>query len=324
MKVPTSAMSLDAVPTIAVAGEAIVDIVATGSKEEAVAGGSPCNVAVGLARLGVPARMLARLSTDANGQFLRNSLAANGVDLSHAISAAQPASTAKVSLDAEGVAVYDFQVDGTADFQWRDSELVGAIDATVSALHIGSLAMTIPPGADALLTLGFQARTTATITYDPNCRPLLMRSPDRVIDRIMAGVACADVVKVSTEDLEWLLPGRDHVAIAREWRTLGPALVVVTRGPDGAVAVGHADSVEVPGRKVDVVDTVGAGDSFTSTLLWGLSRRALLGAANRAKLAATAADSLNEILVDAVRASSITCGRRGANPPTLAELEAAR
>lgn len=312
--------------TVAVAGEALIDLVPAGGPDDyrAAPGGSPANVAVGLARLGVPARMLARLADDPFGRRLRAHLATNGVDLSHAVAASEPTSLAIVSVGERGSVEYDFRVTGTADWNWRDDELAGALDGELVALHTGSLAMTMPPGADALLRLVERARPRVTISYDPNCRPLLMGAPDVVRPRVERLVALADVVKVSADDLEWLLPGRSLEEVVTGWLALGPALVVITLGPFGVVAATRdAGIVRRPGRAVNVVDTVGAGDSFQSALLAGLWRRGLLGAGQRDALRALADPALAGVLDEALVASAITCTRRGADPPTEAELRAA-
>jgi fructokinase len=166
---------------VAVAGEALVDFVPAGRLGlfEAAPGGSPANVAVGLARLGVPARLLARIADDLLGHRIRAHLAGNGVDLSFAVRAAEPTSLAIVAVGRDGVVEYDFRVQGTADWQWRDHELAGTLDGNVVALHAGSLALTMPPGADALQQLLARAREMMTVSNDPNCRPLLMGSPRR-------------------------------------------------------------------------------------------------------------------------------------------------
>ncbi|MFC5995164.1 carbohydrate kinase [Pseudonocardia hispaniensis] len=312
---------------VAVAGEALVDIVPApvGGYYELAPGGSPANVAVGLARLGVPTRMLARLAADPLGERLRAHLAANGVDLAHAVAAREPTSLALVSVDAEGVASYDFRVDGTADWQWSAAELEGVLapgsTGPVVAVHSGSLALTTPPGAAVLRALLVRAAAEATISYDPNCRPLLMGDPARVRAAAAELLATADVVKISAEDLTWLLPGRAPADVLDDWLGRGPALVAVTLGPDGVLA-GTASGLRTrrPGRRVAVVDTVGAGDSFSAALLAGLHRRGLLGAAHRAALRAIDAASLNDVLDDAVAAAAITCSRRGADPPTAGEL----
>jgi fructokinase len=307
---------------VAVAGEVITDLVPTGRDGDfhAAPGGSPANVAVGLARLGVPVRMLARLSGDALGQRLRAHLGANGVNLGHAVAASEPSSLAIVVLEADGSAAYDFRVDGTADWQWSDAELTHSLDG-VDALHVGSLALTTPPGAEVLRRLAARARPVATVSFDPNVRPLLMGPPADVLAVVHEVLGAADVVKASADDVGWLENGRDLADVARAWQQRGPSLVVVTRGGDGALAIGPCGTpVERPGRAVDVVDTVGAGDSFMSALLAGLAHRDLLGAGRRTALGALTDDDVAALLDEAVEASAVTCSRPGADPPRLAEL----
>jgi fructokinase len=307
---------------VAVAGEVITDLVPTGRDGDfhAAPGGSPANVAVGLARLDVPVRMLARLSGDALGQRLRAHLLANGVDLGHSVVATEPSSLAVVVLEADGSAAYDFRVDGTADWQWSDAELADALDG-VDALHVGSLALTTPPGGAVLRRLAARARASATVSFDPNVRPHLMAAPAEVLAVAHEMLVVADVVKASDEDVGWLEPGRDLEDVARAWQQQGPSLVVVTRGVAGALAVGPSGTpVERRGRAVAVVDTVGAGDSFMSALLAGLARRDVLGAGRRTALAALPDDDVAALLDEAVEASAVTCSRPGADPPRLAEL----
>jgi fructokinase len=311
---------------VAVAGEALIDLVPAGREGlfEAVPGGSPANVAVGLARLGVPARLLARIAADPLGRRIRNHLAGNGVDLSWAVKAGEPTSLAIVAVGPDGSPEYDFRVEGTADWQWRDAELTGVLDDQVVALHGGSLAFTMPPGADALGRLFERAGDTATFSYDPNCRPLLVGAPETVRDRIEGLVALADVVKVSAEDLAWLLPGRPPEHVAEGWLAKGPAIVAVTLGPGGVMAVGGAGIVRRPGRRVAIVETVGAGDSFMSMLLAGLHPRGLLGVDRCAHLGAVDTDTLSAVLDEAVLASAIICTRHGVDPPTVQHLSTGR
>jgi fructokinase len=308
---------------VAVAGEALIDLVPAGREGlfEAVPGGSPANVAVGLARLGVPARLLARIAADPLGRRIRDHLAGNGVDLSWAVKAGEPTPLAIVAVGPDGSPEYDFRVQGTADWQWRDVELTGVLDDQVVALHGGSLAFTMPPGAEALGRLFERAGATATVSYDPNCRPLLMGAPQTVRDRIEGLVALADVVKVSAEDLAWLLPGRPPEQVAEGWLAKGPAIVAVTLGAGGVMAAARdIGIVRRRGRRVAIVDTVGAGDSFMSALLAGLHRRGLLGVNRRAQLGAVDTDTLSAVLDEAVLASAITCTRHGADPPTAQHL----
>jgi fructokinase len=313
-------------PVVAVAGEALIDLLPRGDQGlfEAVPGGSPANVAVGLARLGVPTRMLARIADDALGQRLRAHLAGNGVDLSFAVRAPEPTSLAIVTMGPDGLADYDFRVEGTADWQWRDAELAGALGGQVVALHAGSLALTMPPGAAVLADLLARARDGATVSYDPNCRPLLMGSPGQVRDQVDRLVALADVVKASADDLAWLLPGRAAEQVAVEWLAKGPAIVAITLGAAGAVAAAaRTGTIRRAAPRVEVVDTVGAGDAFMSALLAGLRDRDLLGARRREALRAIDPETLARVLDQAVLAATITCTRSGAQPPTAEELHAA-
>ena len=311
---------------VAVAGEALVDFVPAGAPGvfQAAPGGSPANVAVGLARQEVPTRLLARIADDLLGHRLRAHLDGNGVDLSYAVRAAEPTSLAIVAVGRDGVVEYDFRVEGTADWQWRDDELGGALDGGVVALHAGSIALTMPPGADVLQRLLAGARQAMTVTYDPNCRPLLMGSPDAVRGRIESLVALADVVKASADDLDWLLPGRAPEQVAEAWLAKGPSMVVITLGPAGLLAATRqAGVLRRPGRSVEVVDTVGAGDACMAALLAGLHRRDLLGDDRRAALRTMDAATLTELADEAVLAAAITCTRPGADPPTAADLLAA-
>ncbi|HEY4419436.1 MAG TPA: carbohydrate kinase [Pseudonocardia sp.] len=309
------------------AGEALIDLVPApvNGYFEVAPGGSPANVAVALSRLGVPARLLARIADDMLGRRIREHLTVNGVELDHAVHAREQTSMAMVAVDSDGGPSYDFRIAGTADWQWTSDELAGALDGPVVALHSGSLALTTPPGAAVLRELLTSAAPTTTISYDPNCRPLLMGDPSVVLAGAHEVLAVADVVKVSSEDLEWLVPGSTPEAVLEDWLGRGPAIVAVTLGGEGALA-GTATGVRArrPGVAVPVVDTVGAGDTFSAALLAGLHRRHLLGATARPDLRAVDAETLDALLAEAVAAAAITCSRRGADPPTADDLLARR
>jgi fructokinase len=182
----------------------------------------------------------------------------------------------------------------------------------------------MPPGADVLQRLLAGAGQRLTVSYDPNCRPLLMGSPDAVRGRIEGLVALADVVKASADDLDWLLPGHPLERVAEAWLAKGPSLVVITLGPAGLLAATRrAGVLRRPGRVVEVADTVGAGDACMAAILAGLHRRDLLGAARRPALQALDGDTLTALADEAILAAALTCTRRGADPPTAAELKAA-
>ena len=316
---------------IAVAGEALVDLVPApvGGYFEIAPGGSPANVALGLARLGVPARLLARISDDLLGKRIREHLTHNGVQLDHAVVASEQTSLAMVSLDADGVPAYDFRISGTADWQWTPAEVSGALEpgstGPVVALHSGSLALTMEPGDAVLRDLLMRASESVTVSYDPNCRPLLMGKPEAVLDGVHRILHVADIVKVSSEDLHWLLPGMTPEQVIDDWLGRGPRLVAVTLGSDGVLA-GTTSGLRArrPGISVKVIDTVGAGDTFSAALLAGLHTAGVLGADKREQLAALDYSTLDELLHDAVLAAAICCSRRGADPPTRGDLRLSR
>lgn len=307
---------------VAVLGEVLADLVADPDGRWVLhPGGSPANTAVGLARLQVPTLLLGRLARGPVGDRLRRHLVGNGVDLSHAVPAEEPASLAFVELDEAGAARYAFYVGGTADFAWRPAELA-ARPPDLVAWHTGSLASWLEPGWQVVAeaTARAAADPGVTVSLDPNLRPALLA--DRPVARRRVGelLGSADLVKVSEEDLDWLHPGRPAEEVARDWLAGGPALVVVTLGPRGALAVcADRPAVQVPGQHVQVVDTVGAGDSFTSALLASLYRRGVLGPGFRGALPGL---DLPAVVAEAVRASALTCTRPGADPPWPAELSA--
>jgi fructokinase len=316
---------------IAVAGEALVDLVPApvGGYFEIAPGGSPANVALGLARLGVPARLLARIADDMLGKRIRTHLVHNGVQLDHAVAAKEQTSLAMVSLDENGSPAYDFRITGTADWQWTPAEVAGALEpgaaGPVVALHSGSLALTMAPGDAVLRDLLMRASDTITISYDPNCRPRLMGNPVEVLRGVHEMLGAADVVKVSSEDLAWLLPGMAPEQVVDDWLTRGPTLVAVTLGSDGVVAGTSAGlRARRPGVAVKVIDTVGAGDTFSAALLAGLHGHGLLGGDGAVKLQTLDYSTLDELLHDAVLAAAIACSRRGADPPTRGDLRLSR
>ncbi|MGH8825710.1 MAG: carbohydrate kinase family protein [Jiangellaceae bacterium] len=311
---------------IVVAGEALVDLVAEDDgRFRAVPGGSPANVAVGLARLGQRTQMLVRLGTGRFGRIIRDHLAGNSVGLDLAVDAAEPATVAVVALDEAGHASYDFYVDRTADWGWSTTELPAALPAGTAALCTGSLALALEPGASLLTDL--MRRESArgiSVVLDPNLRPALLGDRTAARRRLEAQVSTADVVKVSDEDLAWLTPGESPADVAARWLELGPTLVVVTRGSAGASALSHGGArVDVPVHSVQVVDTVGAGDAFTAGLVDALGRHDLLGGGARARLGRCDSATLRAILDHATLVAALTCARRGADPPTAADVDAA-
>lgn len=303
---------------VVVVGEALIDLVPEGSGYRAVPGGSPANVAVGLARLEVPAALLARIAPDGFGRLLREHLTGSGVDLSLAATSDAPTTLAVVTLDPDGVADYSFYVDGAADGGWSAGELPDELPTgTTAVMASGSLALAVPAFDDAVVALLGREAGRRTVVVDPNFRPSLVRDPADHRRRLDRWLDLADVVKVSDADLAGLHPGVDPVEVAAEWSSRGPLLVVVTRGQSGAVSVLAGEVVHTPAVPVDVVDTVGAGDAFTAGLLAALDDAGRLA---RGGLARLTVGELAGATAYATRVAAITCGRPGADPPRRREL----
>jgi len=308
-------------PVLTVIGEALVDLVpdgATGEYRENP-GGSPFNVAVGLARLGNRTSLMARFADDRYGRLLRSTAAAEGIDLRAAARAAEGATVATASVDEAGQVTYEFDMDGTADWQWTAAELRELSPGT-ELLHFGSIASWTPPGAARIADLvgDLRAGRSVLISYDPNVRPSVFGGRVRGIEMLERSVRDAHVVKASREDVVWLYPEIAPADVAARWSRLGAKLVVVTDGADGATAYrGTRPPLRRPGRRVTVVDTIGAGDAFTAGLLTGLVRRHLHR--NR-QLEGIPDGILADIIDEAVLVSAITCEREGADPPRLDEL----
>ncbi|MDQ0424394.1 MULTISPECIES: carbohydrate kinase family protein [Cellulomonas] len=300
-----------------VIGEALVDAVRRpdGTHDE-FPGGSPANVAIGLARLGRRAELLTWLADDAHGDLVRRHLAASGVHVLTGDRAPARTPVATAHLDAAGVATYDFDLEWDLPATWDEGEG----DALV--VHTGSIAAVLTPGGPKVADLLESRRATSTITYDPNLRPALMGDPADVRPVVERLVRASDVVKVSDEDLAWLLPGVAPAEVAEDWSRSGPALVVVTHGGEGAFASTAAGArLTVPAPRVTVADTVGAGDSFMGGLVDGLWSAGLLGADRRAALHDVDAGTVEQVLARCARIAAITVSRAGANPPTTAELD---
>jgi fructokinase len=303
---------------ITVIGESLVDIISDPRRPQDVRahpGGSPLNVAVGAARLGLATNLVTHYAADRYGLMIEGHLLANGVTVVRGGSA--PTSTATATLNPDGAATYAFDIGW--DINGASLPALAAVEGS-EHVHTGSIAAVLAPGDQATLALVKAARRHATISYDPNCRPGI--SPDAAAARARAElfVAASDVVKASDEDLAWLYPDRTPEESAAAWLELGPAIVALTRGAEGPVVVSSGARVEIPGEAITVADTVGAGDSFMAALICGLAQLDALGAPARSRLRNITVDELRALAGYANRAAAVTCSRPGANPPTSAEL----
>ena len=302
-----------------VCGETLIDLIrlaearqdAAASTWSAFSAGGPMNSAVALGRLGVPTQFLGRLSSDVFGQQLRSYIDAAGVDLDLAVQSDQATSLAIVSLDAEGVASYTFHFAETANFGWQSDELPAL--AADDWLHIASLSCVVSPGAEVLLD--WMNTVRAGVSYDINVRPTVISDPalywQKVEPWLHAVAGQGGIVRASDEDIDFLAKtnaGSDPIAVAADWvRTYGLNLAVITLGSYGAVAIEpDGRQTRVPGVPTEVVDTVGAGDTFMASFLEARVNREL---------------GLQDCLSRGVAAASIVCSRRGADPPTAAEVD---
>ena len=344
-------------PSVLVIGEALVDIVVREDDVETEGhaptdgaalgeggapnaapvvhpGGSPLNVAYGLARLGVPTLFTAHVGDDDYGRSIIRHLDSAGVVFQPANADAAPTSTATARLDSEGRASYEF------DIEWKLDPV--DVPASVRVLHTGSIASVLLPGAAEIRRLFAAVRRNGSVllSYDPNVRPSI--TPDRAAVRaeVEALAAAAHIVKLSDEDAEWLYPGVELESVVSRYLDAGSVLVGVTRGGDGCLLAARGIRVSLPARPVDVVDTIGAGDSFMSGLLYAVLQGGLVDGILGAAAASTAdggdgtasgavegngvTDAQVRVVArTALESARVTVSRAGANPPSLEELAGA-
>lgn len=288
---------------VLVVGESLVDIVhaADGTTTE-YAGGSAANVAVALSRLGRPVRFVTAWADDARGRVLADHLASAGVTLAGDPLVLERTATAAATIGPDGAASYEFDLD------WR----IGPVDVGQPvAVHVCSIGAVLEPGAGQVLELLARLGGSATVTYDVNARPAITGTGPELVARVERMAAAAHLVKASDEDLAALYPGLDLIGAARHLLGLGPSAVVVTRGGEGATWVAADHTVEVASQRVDVADTIGAGDTFGAAVidaLWGRAPASL------------SAGAIEEVLAHAARAAAVTVSRPGADPPYRSEL----
>ena len=297
-----------------VVGEALVDVVRRpGEPEVAHAGGSAANVAVALGRLGRPVSLATCFADDDHGRLISSHLDRSGVALAVDPHVVQATSTALATIGADGAATYDFQLD------WRPA--LSSTDVGVPlVVHVGSLGALLPPGADDVERLVGVLRATSTVSYDVNARPQVTGTGADVRARVERLASLSDVVKASDEDLLALWPGRSVEESLVALAGLGPAVVVATRGGEGASYVVAGVVHHAPAVRAEVVDTIGAGDTFAAGLVDSLWSAGLLGAAQRERLHGLTAEDWQGHVARAATLASVTVSRPGADPPWAHEL----
>ncbi|MDR3518993.1 MAG: carbohydrate kinase [Azospirillaceae bacterium] len=312
---------------IIVCGEALIDLF-LGAPEgaclpaRAVAGGSPFNVAVGLARLGAPAGFLGGISKDRFGSFLFELLAREGVDTTLVRRPERLSTISVVSTGPDGSPQYSFHGENAADRALTLADLPDRLPDAVVALTFGSYTMAVDPVGAAFLALARREKDRRVISVDPNVRPTLVGGDMAAWrDRFGGFLETATIVKASDEDVHTAY-GRDARLdqVAAHWLEQGPVLAVITQGGNGATAFWKGGSLSVPGRAVTVQDTVGAGDTFHAALL---ARLLATGNLSRERIATLSRPVLADVMGYAITASSITCSRRGADLPSAADIRAA-
>jgi len=302
-------------------GEALIDMLPRTSKEGAAVyqphnGGSIFNTAIALGRLGIITGFFSGLSTDFFGESLVAGLKASNVDLKYTKIWDKPSTLAFVKLD-NGQARYSFFDENSASRMLTTKDLP-KLASDVNALHFGSISLIPEPGASTLEALMIREAERRVICLDPNIRENVIKDRRAYLERINRLIAMCDILKISDEDITWITGKTDLTAAARKWLNAGAKVVVITRGENGVEVFTKGLSFKQPSLSVKVVDTVGAGDTFTAGFLASLQKA---GKLNKAAVAYLDEASLRNAVTYAARAAAVTVSRAGANPPWLHELQ---
>lgn len=311
-------------------GEALIDMVPDGDGFRPCPGGSPYNSAIAIGRLGAPVAFLGRLSTDFFGRSLVKRLAESGVRTDLIARTDQNSTLAFVSLEQRNEPQYAFYTEGTADRSFSAGDLPAKLPEEVDCILFGSISMTMEPVATTIEHLVQKEQGKRVVSFDPNVRPIMIKDREEYLRKVERWMGASTIVKISNADLEFLYPALSLDAAVERMLSLGPALAVVTLGKSGSTAVGKRGRggdrpgaifrASVPVREVVVADTIGAGDTFHAGFLAWLETH---GKMSRDALEALSEAELTEALAYANLAASLVCAKRGAEPPTKAEMEQA-
>lgn len=313
---------------IVVIGEALIDLISKGNSGnyQAVVGGANANVALALAIRGEKQIFLGRISNDGFGQQIRSHLAGSGVNLDYSISAKEQTTLAVATIDASGVASYSFYTQNTADWGWTKDELPSLEKLSqlgVKAIQYGCLTMAIGPGNTVVESWlsEIYARGQITLSHDLNIRPALGFERETERNRVEKLNQISHIIKASDADIEWLYdlaPGSNLDSIAASWSA--GKLVIITKGSEGVSLYEDGKRIDVPGLKVELVDTVGAGDTFMASFLAELNELSALGENPTSKLLGLSSEQLTKVASVSNAAAAIACERTGCQPPTKQEI----
>jgi len=294
-----------------VCGEVLIDLIPDGTERKAVVGGGPANTAKALSKLGITTQFIDGISTDKYGQMALKELQKDGVLLDFVNFSDKPTCLAIVSLNSKGGATYEFVIDDTATFDFSNSWLPDAADKKPLLLHIGTLVTAIEPAASVLFEWAKKVALVAPIVFDPNIRPAVMSDRKEYVKQVERWVSVSNAVKVSDDDIYWLYPGEDLDKVTKRWLGMGPELIVVTFGDKGLAGYRENSKISVDAKKVEVADTVGAGDTVGAILVEAIIEDGL------DKLTK---ERLSLMLDRAARAAAITVSRTGALPTGRDEI----
>jgi fructokinase len=301
-------------------GEALIDMLPRVTKDGLpcylpMNGGSIFNTAIALGRQGVPTGFYSGISTDFFGDSLKAGLEASHVDLRYVKFRDKPTTLAFVKLE-QGQARYSFVDDNSAGRMLTKKDLP-KLKKDVEALHFGSISLIPEPGGGTLEALMKREHKRRVICFDPNIRPSVIKDRKKYLKRVARCAAICDILKISDEDVKWVTGQSDFAGAAKKWLKAGAKLVVITKGSAGVEAFTKSFAVAQSSVVVNVVDTVGAGDTFTAGLLAALRRA---GALSKKGIAGLDEATVKSCLGFAAKAAAITCSRPGADPPWAHEL----
>ena len=295
-----------------VAGEILIDLIPEGVNRKPIVGGGPANTAKALAKLGINTQFIDGISTDQYGQMAKKELITAGLKLDYVKYSDKPTCLATVSISDSGSASYEFVIENTATFDFTSEWLPNPQTDRPSLLHVGTLATVIEPGSSVLVEWAQSVVKVAPIVFDPNIRPAVINDRAQYVAQVERWVAISSAVKVSDEDVRWLYPSLKIEQVVNNWLKKGPSLVVVTYGDKGLTGYRKSEMVSAEAVKVNVVDTVGAGDTVGAVLVEAIVKDGL---------DILTGMRLETMLKRAAKAAAITVSRVGANPPTSEELE---